>query len=540
VSFQKAVSRKKINFVFYGNAAKPPRLDFPVRWLGRFDNDSTLAQVYAAGDAFILPSREDNLPNTMLEAMCCGTPVIGFNVGGLPEVITPGENGLLAQPEDPRALAEAILAFSSDPDLRRKLGENCANQIPARFNLRHQAEQYLRLYQEEISRLPAAPPRGPASPLSPDALLGPAFGAIFRPLLHRARQEARLRGGTPPEVPRRTTSPRETLPEARSFAVLIPTRNCATLVPGHLQSLKEWIDLAEEIVVVDSDSRDGTVDLLRAGLTHPRVKFLTHPPGLYQSWNFGIQNVSAKYVYVATVGDPITRRGIQHLYDVAEMFQSDVVISKPGFINEAGEPLPDSRWPVDVILAGLKIRRPQLLTTAEQFLFAVANTWGAILGSSASDLYRTDFLQPRPFPTNYGIAGDGGWGIEHIFDVKIAVTPERFSSFRKHEKAYPRSEYHVESLSSKLFLLAQAVVARQRKINPAIEAVLREVCWTELESSLDEARRAQIELEAWRERGKPWFLVPAAWKARSVRNRSEAAVSRIVKRVLKSPMTNLQ
>ena len=222
--------------------------------------------------------------------------------------------------------------------------------------------------------------------------------------------------------------------EARSIAVLIPSRNCAALIPGHLQSLQEWMELAEEIVVVDSHSHDGTLEMLRAGLSHPRVKFLTHPPGLYQSWNFGIQNVSAKYVYVATVGDPITRRGIQHLYDVAETFQSDVVISKPGFINESGQPLPDDRWPIDVILARLRIRQPQLLATAEQFVFAVTNTWGAILGSSASNLYRTDFLKPRPFPTEYGTAGDGGWGIEHIFEVKIAVTPERFSSFRQHRK----------------------------------------------------------------------------------------------------------
>ena len=165
--------------------------------------------------------------------------------------------------------------------------------------------------------------------------------------------------------------------DAPSIGVLIPTRNCASLLPGHIRSLMAWIDLAEEIIVVDSDSRDGTVELLRAGLSHPRVKFLTHPPGLYQSWNFGIQNVSAKYIYVATVGDPIERRGIQHLYDVAETFQSDVVISKPRFISEAGEPLPDDRWPIDVILERLRIQRPELLTTAEQFLIAVTNTWGA-------------------------------------------------------------------------------------------------------------------------------------------------------------------
>jgi glycosyltransferase involved in cell wall biosynthesis len=55
----------------------PPSIS-PPRWLGRFDSDATLARIYAASDAFILPTREDNLPNTMLESTCCGTPVIGF------------------------------------------------------------------------------------------------------------------------------------------------------------------------------------------------------------------------------------------------------------------------------------------------------------------------------------------------------------------------------------------------------------------------------------------------------------------------------
>ena len=127
----------------------------------------------------------------MLEAMACGTPVIGFSIGGLPEVISSGENGWLAHPEDPRGLALAILAFSSSPDLRRKLSENCANHIPERYSLQRQAEQCLRLYEEELSRHPAAPARDPVSPLPPAALLGPAFGAIFRPMLHRARLEAR-------------------------------------------------------------------------------------------------------------------------------------------------------------------------------------------------------------------------------------------------------------------------------------------------------------------------------------------------------------
>ncbi len=58
---------------------------------------------------------------------------------------------------------------------------------------------------------------------------------------------------------------------------------------------------------------------------------------------------------------------MEHLFDVAEKFQSDIVISKPGFVSAAGEALPDDRWPIDVILRRLQIDQPRLLSTTEQF-----------------------------------------------------------------------------------------------------------------------------------------------------------------------------
>jgi glycosyltransferase involved in cell wall biosynthesis len=316
------------------------------------------------------------------------------------------------------------------------------------------------------------------------------------------------------------------------ISIVIPTRNCAALVPGHLESLRGWLDLAEEVVVVDSDSRDGTVELLRAGLAHPRVKFLNHPPGLYESWNFGIQNSGAKYIYIATVGEGITRGGIEHLFGVAEEFQSDVVISKPGFVSASGRALRDQRWPIDVILRRLRIERPRLLSTGEQFLFMVTNLWGAVLGSSASNLYRADCLQRRPFPTEFGTAGDSGWSILNIFEVSIAITPERFSTFRFHEKAYAPEDYHVEALLLKLFRLAQSVVARQRAGNPAVARILEDVRWAELEAALELVPVRQAKLEEYREQKVPWYLNPRAWQARAARNRAERRIREITDEVV--------
>jgi glycosyltransferase involved in cell wall biosynthesis len=148
------------------------------------------------------------------------------------------------------------------------------------------------------------------------------------------------------------------------IGVLIPTRNCAGLARDHVASLQSWAGMAQERVVVDSDSQDGTVEILKAGLSGLSVKYLTHPPGLYQSWNFGIQNISAKYVYISTVGDSITRGGLEHLFGVAEKFQCDVAMSKPQLISAAGTPARAPVWPMDDMLACLNARESVALEGA--------------------------------------------------------------------------------------------------------------------------------------------------------------------------------
>jgi glycosyltransferase involved in cell wall biosynthesis len=314
--------------------------------------------------------------------------------------------------------------------------------------------------------------------------------------------------------------------------VLIPTRNCARFIGAHVKSLNRWIDSVEEVIVVDSQSSDGTVELLESGLCHPHIRYLTHPPGLYQSWNFGIQHAASKYIYIATVADSIQPEGISHLLEVAEKFQSDVVISKPYFTNTAGEPLPDSRWPIDEILRRLDVKRPIPLSPLEQFLFAATNTWGAILGSSASNLYSAACLKARPFPTEFGVAGDCGWGILHAFDVAIAVTPERFSIFREHEKAYAPDDYHVEALIAKLFEVVQSVARRQPPSNARVPRILEEMRWDKLEEVLKEVPARQLKLEAYRKRRYPWFLYPGAWRTRAARNRAERKIEQITTETL--------
>jgi len=312
-----------------------------------------------------------------------------------------------------------------------------------------------------------------------------------------------------------------------TLGVLLPTRNSIALLREHLESMRPWLDLASEVVVVDSESTDGTVELLREKLAHPNARFFNHPPGLYQSWNFGIRNITAKYVYISTVGDSITRSGVKCLLDAAERFQSDVVISKPGVITESGQPLPDGHWPIHDILERLPFAQSAALSTGQQFIFALTNIGGALLGSSASNLYRAACLRARPFPVEFGTAGDGGWSFKYIFDIRVAVARGQFSTFRIHEKSYSMSEYPAESLALRFFRLAQEAARERQARDPLVAALLREICWPELEQALQAASIEHDRLERCRRGFFPWYFQPRAWQARARRNRAESLTRRI-------------
>jgi glycosyltransferase involved in cell wall biosynthesis len=113
------------------------------------------------------------------------------------------------------------------------------------------------------------------------------------------------------------------------IGVVIPTRNSMKFLPAHLAALKGWIEQAREVICVDSFSTDGTLEMLKAELHHPRLKILSHPPGLYESWNFAVKQVTSAYIYIATAGDGITLQGLRHLVETAERFQTDLVLSPP-------------------------------------------------------------------------------------------------------------------------------------------------------------------------------------------------------------------
>jgi len=101
----------------------------------------------AAADVFVLPSRGDNAPMSILEAMACGLPVVSTRVGGIPELVSDGETGLLVAPDDPAGLATAIETLAANADLRARLGARGAVRVSEEFSIESAVQATVDVYE---------------------------------------------------------------------------------------------------------------------------------------------------------------------------------------------------------------------------------------------------------------------------------------------------------------------------------------------------------------------------------------------------------
>jgi len=141
---------KRLELMVFGQleTEKPPEIGFPVHYTGHLHDDLSLRILYCAADALVLPSRQDNLPNTGVEAQACGTPVVAFNTCGLPDIVDHQTTGYLARPFEAEDLAAGIIwILQSD---RTKLREQSRKRAVERYACKTVAEQYRRVYAEAL------------------------------------------------------------------------------------------------------------------------------------------------------------------------------------------------------------------------------------------------------------------------------------------------------------------------------------------------------------------------------------------------------
>lgn len=304
-----------------------------------------------------------------------------------------------------------------------------------------------------------------------------------------------------------------------AVGVLLPTRNAMKLLPAHWETMQPWLPLVEEIVVVDSDSQDGTVEFLREKLAGHPVRFFHRPPGIYDCWNFGLQQLRSRYAYISTVGDGITREGLTAHVQIAEQLTADVVVSPPELVDATGTPSGRNEWPVHRLVGNLGLTQPTAYDGLLPFAFAMAYFPFAILGSSASNLYRTSVLQQKPFPTEFGWNGDGAWGLLHALNVRLVLSPARVSFFRQHARNFPREIYYVTNAEDRLCTQTLAEFEKTVAGSPALQAQVKRFNLDRFLRRVVEVHLLRSELMRLRKRWRWfWVLLPRAWQVRRQRN----------------------
>ncbi|NVM20698.1 MAG: glycosyltransferase [Desulfobacterales bacterium] len=143
------VDRTQYAVLIFGASEPKQQLDFGFEayYLGHLYDDISLAILYSAADVFVAPSKQDNLPNTVMEALACGTPCVAFNIGGMPDMIENLINGYLARPFDIEDFAYAISWVLSDSERHQALSQAARKKVESEFELTKVAKRYVKLYE---------------------------------------------------------------------------------------------------------------------------------------------------------------------------------------------------------------------------------------------------------------------------------------------------------------------------------------------------------------------------------------------------------
>ena len=145
---------KKIELVVFGQS-KPksqPDLGFPIHFSGNLYDDLSLSAFYSAADVMVVPSRLEAFGQTASEAHACGTPVVSFDIGGLPDIIQHQKTGYLAKAFDIRDLANGI-TWVLEQNGSNKLGNNARERAVEKFSEKKISEDYVSIYKKILEKI---------------------------------------------------------------------------------------------------------------------------------------------------------------------------------------------------------------------------------------------------------------------------------------------------------------------------------------------------------------------------------------------------
>jgi len=148
------VKEDEVEVVVFGNrdAKSVPEMPFKTTFLGTISDDEKLSACYAAADAFLIPSLEDNLPYTVMESLSCGTPVIAFTTGGIPDMVKHEQNGYLAEYRSAQSFADGMEWVLNHPD-RQQLQQNARKIIMDTFAEPVIAQKHIGVYRQVLNSI---------------------------------------------------------------------------------------------------------------------------------------------------------------------------------------------------------------------------------------------------------------------------------------------------------------------------------------------------------------------------------------------------
>jgi glycosyltransferase involved in cell wall biosynthesis len=119
--------------------------------MGYLQDELSQIMLYSAADVLVAPSMQENLSNTVMESLACGTPVVAFDIGGMPDMIDHQINGYLAQPFETGDLCNGIMWVMEDGHRHDILSQRARRTVMERYTLKTVANRYAALYQSILN-----------------------------------------------------------------------------------------------------------------------------------------------------------------------------------------------------------------------------------------------------------------------------------------------------------------------------------------------------------------------------------------------------
>jgi glycosyltransferase involved in cell wall biosynthesis len=147
------IASDAVELIVFGNRDEKNVPDFPIKttFLGTISDDEKLALCYSAADVFLAPSLEDNLPNTVMESLACGTPVAAFTTGGIPDMVIHKTNGYLAEYKSSGDLAAGIAWIYKEAN-REELNLDARKTVEEHFSGQIIAQKHIELYKSLLNK----------------------------------------------------------------------------------------------------------------------------------------------------------------------------------------------------------------------------------------------------------------------------------------------------------------------------------------------------------------------------------------------------